>query len=60
LPDGLDEEQVSNRLNRIENELYYISEERLSELCSEAGFEVPLRFFQSAIYKGWLTKKKLT
>jgi len=60
LPDGLDEEQVSNRLNRIEKELYYISEERLSELCSEAGFEMPLRFFQSAIYKGWLTKKKLT
>jgi len=58
LPDGLDEEQVSNRLNRIESELYYISEERLSELCTEAGFESPIRFFQSAIYMGWLTKKK--
>jgi len=58
LPDGLDEEQISNRLNRIENELYYISEERLSELCTEAGFESPIRFFQSAIYVGWLTKKK--
>jgi tRNA (cmo5U34)-methyltransferase len=58
LPDGLDEEQISNRLNRIENELYYVSEERLSELCAEAGFESPIRFFQSAIYTGWLTKKK--
>lgn len=58
LPDGLDEELISNRLNRIENELYYISEERLSELCKEAGFEPPVRFFQSAIYMGWLTKKK--
>ena len=58
LPDGLDEEQISNRLNRIKNELFPISEERLSELCTEAGFEPPLRFFQSTIYMGWLTKKK--
>jgi tRNA (cmo5U34)-methyltransferase len=58
LPDGLDEDQVKNRLARIEKELYYVSEERLSELCIEAGFEPPLRFFQSAIYMGWMTKKK--
>ena len=58
LPNGLDEEQVNNRLNRIENKLYAVSEERLSELCVEAGFEPPLRFFQSSIYMGWLTKKK--
>ncbi len=58
LPNGLDEEQINNRLNRIENELYTVSEERLSELLQEAGFEKPLRFFQASIYMGWLTKKK--
>lgn len=58
LPSGLDEEQINNRLNRIEKDLHHISEKRLSELCTEAGFEPPLRFFQSAIYMGWLTKKK--
>jgi tRNA (cmo5U34)-methyltransferase len=58
LPDGLDEEQINNRLNRIETDLFTVSEERLSELCTEAGFEPPLRFFQSSIYMGWLTKKK--
>ena len=58
LPDGLDEEQINNRLSRIENELFAVSEERLSELLQEAGFEKPLRFFQSSIYMGWLTKKK--
>lgn len=58
LTNGLDEEQINNRLNRIENELYAVSEERLSELCTEAGFERPIRFFQSSIYMGWLTKKK--
>lgn len=58
LPDGVDQEQVNYRLNRIEKELFSVSEERLSELCQEAGFEPPLRFFQSSIYMGWLTKKK--
>jgi len=58
LPEGLDEEQIGNRLNRIENELHHVSENRLSELCTAAGFEQPLRFFQSSIYMGWLTKKK--
>ena len=58
LPDGLDEEQVTNRLERIENDLHYISEKRLSELCIAAGFQPPLRFFQSTVYMGWLTKKK--
>lgn len=58
LPDGLDEEQILYRLNRIESELFPVSEQRLSELCEEAGFEPPLRFFQSSVYMGWLTKKK--
>lgn len=58
LPDGLDEEQINYRLSRIENELFAVSEDRLSELLQEAGFEAPLRFFQSSIYMGWLTTKK--
>lgn len=58
LPEGLDEEQVNNRLKRIEHELFAVSEERLSALLEEAGFETPVRFFQSSIYMGWLTKKK--
>lgn len=57
LPNGLDEQQINDRLNRIEKELYYVSEERLSELCTESGFDPPVRFFQSAIYIGWLTRK---
>lgn len=56
LPDSLDEKEIGNRLQRIENELHHISEERLAELCAEAGFEPPLRFFQSSIYMGWLTR----
>lgn len=59
LPDGLDEIQKDNRLNRIENELYATSEQRLSELLQEAGFDAPIRFFQSSIYLGWITRKRL-
>lgn len=59
LPDGLDEVQVNQRVERIERELLHVSEERLSALCIEAGFDAPLRFFQSSIYMGWLTRKKV-
>ncbi len=58
LPDELEDEDIEKRLKRIETELCSVSEERLSELCQEAGFESPLRFFQSSIYMGWITKKK--
>ncbi len=58
LPNGLDEEQIDNRLNRIQDKLFPVSEKRLSDLCEKAGFEKPHRFFQSSIYMGWLTKKK--
>lgn len=57
LPDGLDEEDVNNRLHRIENKLHPVSEDRLSELLEAAGFEAPLRFFQNSIYMGWLCRK---
>lgn len=58
LPDNLDQEQITNRLERIENGLHHVSEERLSELCVEAGFEHPVHFFQTSIYMGWITYKK--
>lgn len=58
LPSNLDKEEVKNRLYRIENQLYPISENRLSELMIEAGFETPTRFFQTSIYMGWLTSKR--
>lgn len=58
LPDDITEEQINHRLNRIEKELFHVPEDRLEALCVEAGFEAPVRFFQSAIYMGWMTRKK--
>ncbi len=58
LSSDVDQESIDYRLHRIENKLHPISEERLSELLVEAGFEIPLRFFQNSIYMGWITKRK--
>jgi len=57
LPDSIDEEQKVLRISRISTELHIVSENRLAKLLQEAGFEKPVRFFQSNIYMGWLTRK---
>lgn len=57
LPSSLDENQIDSRIERIETKINYVSEERLNSLLLEAGFEEPLRFFQSSIYSGYITKK---
>ncbi|MEM6644366.1 MAG: class I SAM-dependent methyltransferase [Bacteroidota bacterium] len=57
IPAEIEQNEVSERLDKIENELYYVSEERLVELLVSAGFESPTRFFQSSIYMGWVAKK---
>lgn len=58
LPTHLEQEEVDQRLNRIQNEFYPVSERRLEELCLDAGFEAPLRFFQNSVYMGWIMHKK--
>jgi len=57
-PDGVDAKQAESRIYRIQHELHHISEETLINLYEEAGFHKPVRFFQSAVYMGWLAKKK--
>ena len=58
LPAHIAQEEIENRLYRIEHKLHAISEERLKHLLVEAGFEEPVRFFQTSVYMGWITKKK--
>ncbi|MEM7162629.1 MAG: class I SAM-dependent methyltransferase [Bacteroidota bacterium] len=58
LPQGLNEDDLHERLKRIEHKLHAVSEERLTELLTNAGFNKPLRFFQNSIYMGWITQKK--
>ena len=58
LPVALDPTVVHQRPEHIENEIHHLKEERLIELLMEAGFEKPHLFHQSAIYGGWIAKKK--
>lgn len=48
---------TSERIASMPERIYPISEERLSELAKQLGFSKPIRFFQSAIYGGWVFKK---
>jgi len=58
VPDHLTTEEVDERLQRIENKIQAIPEDRLIKLITEAGFEPPIRFFQNTIYTGWITRKR--
>lgn len=58
LPQEMEEGDKLKRLKRIETELQYVSESRLSELLVQSGFEAPIRFFQSSVYMGWTTRKR--
>lgn len=57
LPPHLDQEQVDDRIERIESKIHYVPERRLIVLLEEVGFERPRRFFQTAIYGGWIARK---
>lgn len=57
LPDGIPVEEIQMRMNRIENELHLVAATRLIALLQEAGFEKPVQFYQTSIYKGWITRK---
>ena len=50
-------EEIKGRIERIEGELHYVTEERLTELFMQAGFERPVRFYQNTIYMGWYSRK---
>lgn len=58
LPPDMDQNEIAKRLDRIYRELHHVSEQRIIELFTEAGFEEPTKFFQSTIYMGWMARKK--
>lgn len=54
---GIEVSIVEQGINHIQNDLYYIPEERLFELLGLAGFRRTQRFHQSLIFGGWITEK---
>lgn len=59
IPSSLKQSDVTERIQRIENNIHFVSEDRIVELLKEAGFENPNRFFQTSIYMGWFARKSL-
>lgn len=57
LPKELEGMIIKERLETLPERVHPISEKRLSELLQKTGFSKPIRFFQSAIYGGWIVKK---
>ncbi len=49
---------IKDRLETLPERVHPISEERLSQILQKTGFSKPIRFFQSAIYGGWILKKE--
>lgn len=41
----------------IRNDLSFVPEHDLLSLLAEAGFETPVRFYQTLLFGGWVTKK---
>ncbi|MEM9528046.1 MAG: class I SAM-dependent methyltransferase, partial [Bacteroidota bacterium] len=57
MPPVADPEAVDNRLRTLPDRIEHVPEERLYELLLNNGFSIPQRFFQAAIYGGWISKK---
>jgi len=58
MPPTADPVMVAGRLRKLPERIQHISEQRLTSLLLEAGFRLPQRFFQAAIYGGWITRRE--
>ncbi|OAI29284.1 methyltransferase type 12 [Methylosinus sp. R-45379] len=43
----------------IENDIAFVSESELLELLHEAGFDAPIRFYQTFLFGGWMMTKRV-
>lgn len=57
LPKEEDGVIIKERLEMLPERVNPISEKRLTEILEKTGFSEPVRFFQSAIYGGWILKR---
>ncbi|MCX8211149.1 MAG: methyltransferase domain-containing protein [Lewinella sp.] len=60
MPPAADPAVVAERLRTLPNRIKYIPERRLATLLEDAGFSAPQRFFQAAIYGGWIAYRKVS
>ncbi len=56
---GVAAEDVAQDRAHIQRDICFEPEERIKALLVEAGFERPVRFFQSCLFGGWTTRKSV-
>ncbi len=54
---GLSLDEVERLFSRIDQQISFVSEEKLKQLLDDAGFGAPTRFHQCLLWGGWWTRK---
>ncbi len=57
LPKELNGVDIKRKIDTMPERVFPISEKELTKLLKKVGFKKPIRFFQSAIYGGWIIMK---
>ena len=57
LETGLSIQQSQNMIDRLEQDFFLVSVEKLREILSDAGFKMTQQFMQVQNYYGWLSRK---
>lgn len=55
--EGVSEEELIQGRAHVESDVSFITENELVDLLCEAGFAVPLRFYQTYLFGGWVTTR---
>lgn len=48
--------EVERIFDRMDRQIDFVSEDALAQVLSEAGFDAPVRFYQSLLWGGWWTR----
>jgi tRNA (cmo5U34)-methyltransferase len=56
---GVSGQELTNDRAHIDSDVSFIPESELFDLLNEAGFHGPIRFYQTFLFGGWATKKRI-
>jgi len=55
---GIEGEDIDKGFRHVAKDIHTITEDRLSGLLHEAGFETPTPFFRALMFGGWSARKR--
>lgn len=56
---GVSEQELARDRAHVESDVSYLPEGELFDLLTEAGFDAPVRFYQTFLFGGWATTKRV-